>query len=127
MWAKIKRILQIAGQVGFLTLAWLVGNAMVRHFALRIPGNVVGMVLVFVLLRLKLIRLSWLEVGANWLLAEMLLFFIPAAVGIMQYQQMMAKDGLRIMLVIITSTLAVMACTGLVVERIARRKEERAQ
>jgi holin-like protein len=119
----IKRIGTISWQVGLLLLASMAGNALADQFHVRIPGSMIGMVLVFVLLRLKIVKLQWLELGANWLLAELLLFFIPAAVGIMQYKQIMVADGSRIMLVIAFSTLAVMICTGLLAEFVTRRKE----
>jgi holin-like protein len=120
---SLKQIWAIGWQIGVLFLASSAGTFLADHFHLKVPGSMLGMALVFVLLRLKVLRLDWLEKGANWLLGELLLFFIPAAVGIIQYRQVMMADGSRIMLVIAVSTLAVMICTGLLAEFVIRRKE----
>lgn len=109
-------------QVGLLTLFWLAGNKLVSLLHWRVPGNVMGMLLLLLLLQLKVIRLEWVEAGTNWLLGDMLLFFVPAAVGVIQYKELMASSGVRILLVIAVSTLAVMACTGLAAEWLVRRR-----
>jgi holin-like protein len=114
-------------QVGLLALLSMAGNAAVAHLHWHIPGPMLGMVLLFVLLRTKLIRLDWVESGANWLLADLLLFFIPAAVGIIQYRQTLAVDGSRVVLVIGVSTIAVMICTGLLAEGVLRYRGEDAR
>lgn len=120
MYARLHRFFTITWQVGLLALLSMAGNAAVDHLHWHIPGPMLGMVLLFVLLRTKLIRLDWVEAGANWLLAEMLLFFVPAAVGIIQYRQTLADDGSRVLLVIGLSTIAVMSCTGLLAEGVVR-------
>jgi holin-like protein len=125
--ARLHRFFTIMWQVGLLALFSMAGNAAVDHLHWHIPGPMLGMVLLFVLLRTKLIRLDWVEAGANWLLADLLLFFIPAAVGIIQYRQAMAVDGSRVLLVIGLSTIAVMICTGLLAEGVMRYRGEDAQ
>ena len=49
-----------------------------------------------------------MRAGARWLLAEMLLFFVPAVVAVVNYTQLLMVDGWRIMLVIALSTLMVL-------------------
>jgi holin-like protein len=124
---RLNRFFTIMWQVGLLTLIAMAGNAAVARLHWHIPGSMLGMLLLFVLLRTKLIRLDWVEAGANWLLADLLLFFIPAAVGIIQYRQAMAADGSRVLLVIAVSTVAVMICTGLLAEGVIRYRGEDAQ
>jgi putative effector of murein hydrolase LrgA (UPF0299 family) len=46
--------------------------------------------------------------GARWLLAEMLLFFVPAVVAVVNYAQLLMVDGWRIFAVIALSTLMVL-------------------
>ncbi|KMY55813.1 holin [Bacillus sp. FJAT-27231] len=98
---------------------------LVNWLDLPIPGSILGMFILFILLQTKIIRLEWIELGANWLLAELLLFFIPAAVGIIKYKNVLIDDGLYVTLVIVLSTAVVMACTGLTAKKIAERKEQR--
>ena len=52
----------------------------------------------------------------------MLLFFIPATVGVVKYKSLVVHSGLRIAAVILVSTLAVMACAGWIGEKAARQR-----
>ncbi|MBN6187258.1 CidA/LrgA family holin-like protein [Aneurinibacillus sp. BA2021] len=117
-------ILKGTGQVILLWLFSLLMNGLVDWFHIKIPGSIVGMIVLFLLLQTNIIRLDWIEAGATWLLAELLLFFVPSAVGIMKYQHMLLNDGVRVLFVIILSTALVMACTGLSAAKIAKRKEQ---
>lgn len=119
--ALIKGISQIV----LLCIFSIVMNKLVDFLHIRIPGSILGVILLFALLQSKIIRLEWIEVGGKWLLTELLLFFIPSAVGIMKYKNMLMDNGIYILLVIILSTLLVMACTGILANIIAERKGEK--
>ena len=114
-------LLQVAG----LTLFSLVINAITPLLHIPIPGSILGMVILFLLLEFGLIRLNWVEVGASWLLAELLLFFIPSAVGVMKYSNLLEMDGLRVLAVVVVGTFAVMASSGLLTNRIYKAKERK--
>ncbi|MFB6365715.1 CidA/LrgA family holin-like protein [Paenibacillus elgii] len=111
------------GQVLFFILvSWLL-NGLSALLHLPVPGSILGIVLVFVLLQLNIIRIEWIDLGAKWLLAEMLLFFIPAAAGMVQYQALLRDYSLPIMLVLVCSLVVVMLSAGLVAQAIVKRKE----
>lgn len=114
----IKAIIQIT----FLIIISMVMSEITRFLHLPIPGFILGIILVFILLKTRLLPLSWVETGANWLLAELLLFFVPSAVGVVQYKQLLIHNGLQMVALIIVSTGLVMACAGLAVSLIAKRK-----
>ncbi|WP_248929762.1 CidA/LrgA family protein [Paenibacillus hamazuiensis] len=113
------------GQIGFFILVSKGMNEIVSLFRLPIPGSILGMLLVFVLLLVGIIRLDWIDAGANWLLAEMLLFFIPSAVGVLPYKNLLLSSGLQIGAVILGSTLMVMVCSGYIAQGITKWKERR--
>ncbi|KOR76170.1 CidA/LrgA family protein [Paenibacillus solani] len=117
----IKGTLQVAG---FMLLS-LGMDRMAKWLDWGIPGSILGIVVVFILLETKILRLEWIELGANWLLAELLLFFIPAAVGIMKYFPMLEADGLQILFVVVFSTIIVMVSSGLTAGFISSRKERK--
>ncbi|WP_375143138.1 CidA/LrgA family protein [Paenibacillus sp. D2_2] len=123
----MKNLSIIILQVAVLFFISLAMNYIVKWLHLPIPGTILGIIILFILLKTNVIKLSWIEQGANWLLAELLLFFIPAAVGVMNYMSLLEQDGIRILLVVISSTVIVMASSGLVASRISKRKEQRAQ
>ncbi|WP_433941694.1 CidA/LrgA family protein [Paenibacillus lautus] len=114
----LKGTLQVAG---FMLLS-LGMDQLTAWLNIGIPGSILGIVVVFILLETKILRLEWIELGANWLLAELLLFFIPAAVGIMKYFPMLEAEGLQILAVVLFSTVIVMVSSGLTAGFISSRK-----
>ncbi|MGZ6503239.1 MAG: CidA/LrgA family holin-like protein [Tumebacillaceae bacterium] len=115
----MKKVWRIVWQVALLGLMSWVGNLISSVLHVPIPGSIVGLVLLFLLLKFGVIRMEWVEAGANFLLAELLLFFIPSTVGVIQYQNL-ASQAPVIVLVIGLSTLAVMAVTGVTAELVAK-------
>jgi holin-like protein len=62
------------------------------------------------------VRSEWFDVGTSFLFRHMLLFFVPAAVGAMQYPQLFGTEGLRVLAVVGASTVLVMVATAFAVE-----------
>ena len=117
----IKAVLQI----GLLcAIAWL-GGTLSRQWGLGIPGNILGILFLFVLLQVKIIPLAWIETGANLLIAELVLFFIPSAGAVIQFEPLMKQDGLAFFLIIGLSTLGVMIVVGIITEKMIRYRERR--
>ncbi|GIP51463.1 MULTISPECIES: CidA/LrgA family protein [Paenibacillus] len=121
----VKTIGKIVMQVAILILISIAMNFLAQWLHLPIPGSILGIIVLFTLLKTNIIKLTWIEQGANWLLAELLLFFIPAAVGVMKYIPLLEHDGVRILIVVISSTVIVMVSSGLVASQIAKRKERK--
>ncbi|EJW1073686.1 CidA/LrgA family protein [Salmonella enterica] len=61
----------------------------------------------------------------SWLLAEMLLFFVPAVVAVVNYAHLLLVDGWRIFSVIAISTLMVLGATAWVVDKVYRYEMSR--
>lgn len=120
-WVKIMM------QVVVLTMISISTNGLAAWLKLPVPGSILGIAVLFLLLKLGIVKLKWIDAGASWLIAEMLLFFVPAAVGILAYGRLMANEGLRIMLVIACSTVLVMVAAGRIAQRLAGRGKERAK
>jgi holin-like protein len=85
-----------------------------------VPGGVVGLVALLALLFCGGVTPRWIKAGADWLLSDMLLFFIPAAVAAVQYGGLFRADGWRLALVVIAGTLMVMLAVAFAVEQAAR-------
>ncbi|MBU8789658.1 CidA/LrgA family holin-like protein [Oceanobacillus caeni] len=113
-------------QVCFLHVFLFLGMALKHILPLPIPASMFGLFLLFLALYCKVIKLEWVEQGAKWLMAELLLFFIPSAVGIVNYEQIISIQGLEIVVLIAISTMIVMGMTAITAERIlARKRSER--
>ena len=114
------RWLQTPFQIALLAAIWVLADTAVRTFHLPLPANLTGMLLLLVCILLGVVKAQWFSAGARWLLAEMLLFFVPAVVAVANYQDLLLQEGWRIMLVLVTSTVLVLGTTALVVDRVYR-------
>ena len=114
------RWLQTPFQIALLAAIWLLADIAVRTLHLPLPANLTGMLLLLVCILLGVVKAQWFSAGARWLLAEMLLFFVPAVVAVVNYQDLLLQEGWRIMLVLVTSTVLVLGTTALVVDRVYR-------
>ncbi|QWT45489.1 CidA/LrgA family protein [Azospira inquinata] len=117
---KLTRAGHIVLQIGLLTGLWLIADLISARWLPQLPPGVLGMLLLLAGLLTRRVPLGWFNLGARWLLAEMLLFFIPAVIAVVKYPQLMLHQGLAIVLVIVVSTLFVMAVTALAVDGVYR-------
>lgn len=115
-------------QIGLLVSFWAVGEGLVRLTGLPVPGGVIGLALVLAFLGAGWIRPGVLRRGAYWLLAEMLLFFAPAVMVLLDHQEFAGLMGLKIAFVIVIGTVLVMGGTAFTVDLFLRwsmRREQR--
>lgn len=117
--------LQIPVQVLLYAGLFVFAQYLVSWLHLPLPANLVGMVLMLALIVCRVIPLNWIRAGARWLLAEMLLFFVPAVVAVVNYTQLLLVDGWRIFAVIAISTLMVLGATAWVVDKVYRYEMSR--
>jgi holin-like protein len=112
------KIAKIIFQIFIITIFLFLGSAVKSLIDIPIPGSMVGLLLLLMALGLNIVKLKWIEQGANWLLAELLLFFVPSAVGIVNYEEMMSWQGIESLLLVGLSTIIVISTTAYVAEKI---------
>ncbi|EAA7338883.1 CidA/LrgA family protein [Salmonella enterica subsp. enterica] len=117
--------LQVPVQVLLYAGLFIFSQYLVSWLHLPLPANLVGMVLMLALIVCRIIPLSWVRAGARWLLAEMLLFFVPAVVAVVNYAHLLLVDGWSIFSVIAISTLMVLGATAWVVDKVYRYEMSR--
>ncbi|GGF59379.1 hypothetical protein GCM10007301_18900 [Azorhizobium oxalatiphilum] len=103
-------------QVVLLAIVWFVSDLAVRAFDLPLPAGVIGMVAVLALLGSGVLKVHSVSGGAKWLLAEMLLFFVPSVLAVLDHSEFLGAVGLKIAAVIVVGTVLVMASTALTVD-----------
>ncbi|HTH62461.1 MAG TPA: CidA/LrgA family protein [Paraburkholderia sp.] len=116
----VTRVGRIAVQSALIAGVWFAADFVVRALHLPVPGGVVGLVLLLALLFCGGVAPRWVKAGADWLLSDMLLFFIPAAVAAVQYGGLFRADGWRLALVVAGGTLMVMVAVAFAVDQAAR-------
>jgi holin-like protein len=106
-------------------LAWLlvfqsVGELLARGLQLPFPGPVVGMLLLLPALRWPAIRTP-VSSCADFLLQHLSLLFVPVGVGVMTHLSLVAQYGVRILVVVVASTMAGLLATVLTLRLFTRR------
>lgn len=111
-------------EIAVLLAIYQIGCEIALWLNWPIPGGVIGLALLLMTFASGLVKPATLQLGAGLLLAEMLLFFIPPLMSLLDYGTLVRTDGWRIMLVIGCSTLMVMLVTAFTVEMVCRMKEQ---
>ena len=117
---NLKFFLRLLAELGVHLALYLIGGQLAVWLGWPIPGGVMGLALLLMLFASGLMKPAALQLGAGMLMAEMLLFFIPALMSLLDYGGLVRHDGWRIMLVIGFSTLSVMLVTAFTVEFVCR-------
>jgi holin-like protein len=107
----------------------LIGEFVVRAFALPLPGPVLGMFLLFVALLLRggngdRAVPGQLGTVADGLLGHLSLLFVPASVGLMRYFGVLEANALTLIVAIAVSTALAQAATALTFQYLARSDAE---
>ena len=112
-------------QIGTVLGLWALGNVVARASGLPLPGGVVGMAILLMLLATHCISPISIGRGARWLIGEMLLFFLPAVMALLDHRDLLGAVGLKLVVVIFASTAMVMMGTALTVELFQRWRMRR--
>ena len=118
--ALMKKALRLLVELAVICALFLLGGQIASWLGWPIPGGVMGLALLLILFASGVLKPAMLQLGAGWLMAEMLLFFIPALMSLLDYGALIREEGWRILLVIAVSTLMVMIVTAMTVELVCR-------
>ncbi|MDH4569328.1 CidA/LrgA family protein [Pseudomonas sp. BN414] len=118
--SRLLHITRLAAELVVLLGLYALGCTLATALGWPIPGGVIGLGLLLVAFASGWVKPAALQLGAGLLMAEMLLFFIPALMSLLDYGALLRQEGLRILLVIGASTLLVMLATALTVEVVCR-------
>ena len=100
------------------------GRLLAKLLGVAVPGNVIGMVLLFVLLTSGVIPLRLLERGAALLTRHLAFFIIPIAVGAMDFGGLLLAHGPALLLALGGSFVVGIAVTGRVSQALAAPRKE---
>ena len=120
---RLKQLQVTLLQIFLILMVWGFAYTIQKILHLPIASGVLGLFILLFLLETRWIRLEQVEHGANLLLTELLLFFIPPVVGVIQYQQLLMNSGWKIVIIIFISTFLVMASSMLSVRMLLKQDE----
>ena len=123
------KIVKIIIQVILLYMFSLVGNFLQHFLHLPISGSIIGLFLLLSALLLKIIPVQAIKHGSEFLLLFLTLFFVPAAIGIINYPSLFSIQGAFVVLVVIVSTIITMIVVGrtsqFIESKVQKRSEEK--
>ena len=101
----------------FRQLAIIIGCLAVGEFitwltGISVPSSIIGMLLLTFLLKVKVIKLEWVQTISNFLVKNMGFFFVPPGVALMLYFDIIGKEIVPIVLATTLSTMLVLVVTG---------------
>lgn len=113
-------------QFGIILFISFLGEMLNSILPLPIPASIYGLVLLFLLLRFKVLRIDSIKETGKFLIEIMPLMFIPAGVGLLESWNVLKPMWIVICIMTVVSTIVVMAVTGTIAQWVIRlqRKNE---
>lgn len=102
-----------------------VGILLSKILHLPLPGTILSLLLLFLMLQFKVLKLEKIENAGNFLLLNMTIFFMPPTVKIIDSYELLEKDLFKIIVIILVSTFLTMGITGKVVQLMIDLKERK--
>lgn len=109
---RFKYISKIILQISLLLAFWWIGSILQSSFKLPVSGAVIGLFIVLAGLLTGFFKLEWIKSGSDFILGELVLFFIPCFVGLIKYKHLFLTEGWQLIFAVILGTICVMVVTA---------------
>jgi holin-like protein len=107
-------------QLMIILTAFFLGELLKLALPIPIPGNVLGMLLLFSALYTGIVKIEMIEEVGEFLLSHLAFFFIPAGVGLITSYSLLRENWLSLLLICIISTAVVLLTTAFTVKVLKR-------
>lgn len=117
--------MKIFNQLGIIFGIWAGGeliSSLCSDF-IKIPGTIVGMIILFLLLQFKIIKEETIKEVSDFLLNNMALFFVPAGVSLINSLGLIGENMVVLLLSVTAATMIIMFVTGKTVDIMIHKKE----
>lgn len=104
----------------YIFLFLVLGELIVYICNIPVAGNIVGMILIFFALQLKLIKLEDVKPASDKLLKHMVIFFLPYGVGLMVFYDLIQAHWLPIVVGTLVSTVATLYVTAIIQQKMGK-------
>lgn len=108
-------------QFGIILGISFLGEVLYHVLPLPVPASIYGIVLMFLALMTKTVRISDVEETSRFLVDIMPFLFLPAAVGLLDSWPALQPVLLPVAVITVVSTVVVMVAAGLVTQGVIRR------
>lgn len=116
--------IRVIAQIAILFVFSFIGDFIVTIFNLKLPGSIIGLLLLWICLYFKWIDSRFVRDGANLLIAYLTLLFIPSTVGIIQYPELLSVKGLLLIAAVFLSSAFTFIFTGKLCQYLERMESK---
>lgn len=121
------QIIRIISQIAILFVFYFVGDFIVSVVHISFPGSIVGLLLLWICLYFKWLNIKFVMDGASFLITFLTLFFIPSTVGIIQYPELLTKNGLLLIVAVFLSSIFAFIFTGKLSQYLEKLEDKRGE
>lgn len=120
-----KRIMKYLKQFLLILCITFVGELVKYVLPLPIPASIYGLVLMFVLLETKVLKVEAVQDAGKFLIEIMPMMFIPAGVGLLNAWDTLKPVLIPIIVILFASTIVVMGVSGKVTQTMIEAEERK--
>ncbi|TJX65170.1 CidA/LrgA family protein [Soehngenia saccharolytica] len=112
-------------QLGILLLILWLANIISVNYINILPPTIIGMVILFLLLKLNILKISHIEDISSVLLEYLPFMFLPIGVGVINVLDVLKNDLIPILITVCLTLTLVMITTGKTIQFMINIKKER--
>lgn len=105
--------MKLIKQFAIIFSIYSISDIFCKSLKLAIPGNVIGMLLLFVLLMTGIIKENHIDKASDILISNMSLLFVPATLAIMEEYKYIKEEIIPFIIVCVFMVIVIMVSTGL--------------
>lgn len=109
--------MKILFQFFIILLFTFLGELISSILPFSFPASIIGLLLLFIFLVLKLVKVKHLDEVSNYLQKNMAILFVPLCVGVMQYFDIIKLNLIEIIVLLVVSTVVTFIVVGLIAKR----------
>ena len=112
--------MKIIYQIGIIFALCWVSEIIEAFLPFAFPASVIGMVLLFILLAFRVLKVEHIREKSDFLLSNMAFFFIPAGVSIINYFDVLKGNVGKLLLICFLTTILTFATTAWTIRGVLR-------
>lgn len=102
-------------QIGIVLGICLAGECISAVLPFILPGNIISMLLIFILLLVRILRIDHIRQKAQFLRQNMAFFLVPSSVSIIQNLELLREILIPLLVISMVSTILAFLATSLAV------------
>lgn len=121
----LKKIFGLVSSFLIIYACLLIGKYLAGFLPFVFPGSIIGLLILFVLLEIKAVKINWVMPSGSLFLKYMALLFMPAAVGVISHLNEVYSSIVLIIFNIVSGVALIILVVGRMFQHFSETPEER--